>query len=99
MVAPMLILMSGSLQAQSKEYLVKAVLIEKFTKYTTWPKAHVNKQKEFTIGVYGDNPFGNALNQLFINQQVHNMPVKIVRAKSFKDLSDCQLILYCQKQT
>src|SRR5450432_1916809 len=60
----------GSSNAQEaidprKEYNVKAVSLYAFGRYVTWPEtAFQTADSPFVIGVLGDNPFGDALEQI-----------------------------------
>ena len=48
-----------------KEYLLKAVCLYNFTKFSHWPATKESEQnKSLTLGIVGDSPFGNALQEL-----------------------------------
>jgi hypothetical protein len=53
--------------AQSREYLLKAGYIEKFTHFIEWPGASNTKDSTiaFTVAVIGENKFGNAIEKIF----------------------------------
>ena len=77
------------LHGQSRESLLKAGYIEKFTHFVQWPDASVDT---FRITVIGKNTFGNDLEDLFRKTKVQNNPVKISYISSIEKISDCMIL-------
>lgn len=97
--AGMIVLLPSALKAQMNEYTVKAVFLERFTRFVRWPET-VQMQdttKPFVIGVIGENPFGNLLDQIYYHQRIKNKPVQIQYIKNLTEISDCHLLFISQK--
>jgi len=47
-------------QIQSRERQIKAAFLYNFIKFTEWPEGKVAEQNTITIGLLGENQFGNA---------------------------------------
>lgn len=62
-----------------EEYLVKALLLERLTRFVTWPEsAPVNQpQNPFVLCVIGENPFGLHLETIYATQLIKKKPVTI----------------------
>ena len=55
--------------AADKEQLVKAAFLYNFTQFVEWPPhAYESRQSPFVIGILGENPFGNYLEELVKEQ-------------------------------
>lgn len=63
-----IMILSGSLSFAAlptpTEYEVKAVYLFNFSELMTWPESFDNSNTSIQICVFGQNPFGNFLNQL-----------------------------------
>lgn len=79
---------------QSRESLIKAGYIEKFTHFVQWPETSTKSEpiNEFTIAVIGKNTFGNDLNDLFSKIKVKNNQVKIRYISSVDEIGDCMIL-------
>jgi hypothetical protein len=80
--------------SQSRESLVKAGYIEKFTHFVQWPVAS-NKNdsiETFTIAVIGKNIFGQDLEELFSKTKVKNYKVKITYISSVDEIDNCMIL-------
>ena len=77
--------------AQLSEYSLKAVFLERFTRFIEWPEESVvsDTSKAFVLGVMGKNPFGSILEQLYATQKIKNKEVEI------RYISNMDLILGC----
>lgn len=87
-----LILVSAS--AQLDEYTIKAVFIEKLTRFIEWPKESFMEDttKSFNIVILGNNPFGDKLEKIYSNRKIRNKQVIINYINSPKNIPDCHLI-------
>ena len=53
-------------QSSSTEYQVKAACLLNFVHYIQWPASGLpTSESTFTVGILGDDPFGNILEQMF----------------------------------
>ena len=56
---------AGDKEDSSREYAVKAAFIRQFFKYVDWPEGTFQDPTDpIVVGVLGENPFGNALEQM-----------------------------------
>jgi hypothetical protein len=79
---------------QSRESLVKAGYIEKFTRFVGWPET-LNKNDStdiFMITVVGENTFGKALEELLSKVKVKNKPVRITYISSVDEIQKCMIL-------
>jgi hypothetical protein len=65
--------------SQTEEYTIKAVFLERFTRFIEWPgESEINDTtKPFVISVIGKNPFGNILEETYSAQKILNKNVEI----------------------
>jgi hypothetical protein len=82
----------GQTQA-SKEYQIKAAFLFNFVQFIEWPPtAFTNATAPFRIGVLGENPFGQALEEIVKNESIRNRSLVIKYSRRVEDMEDCQLV-------
>ena len=82
-----------NVQAQQEEYTMKAVAFEKISMFITWPDSTFNKSSnEFVIIVFGQNPFGDILENVYKDKKIKNKKVKVLYTQKTQLLSSCQLL-------
>lgn len=79
--------------AQSREYLLKAGFIEKFTHFVEWPERSLNSDSIFRIAVIGRHQFGTALNDIFKQVRVKNKPVRISYISSIEEIGNSSILI------
>ena len=64
---------------QESEYQIKAIFLERFTRFIEWPNSSgiSDTSTSFIIAVIGDNPFGSILEQTYAKQKIRNKKVEI----------------------
>jgi hypothetical protein len=79
---------------QSRESLLKAGYIEKFTHFVQWPDAKDYNVSDdtFSITVIGKNTFGSDLEDLFGKTKVKNNSVKISYISSIEEITNCMIL-------
>lgn len=79
---------------QTGEYTIKAVFLERFTRFIEWPEelAISDTLKPFDIVVIGENPFGATLDQIYTTQKIRNKKVKIRYISNLQEISSCHLL-------
>jgi len=84
--------------AQTREYLLKAGYIEKFTHFIEWPNTTDinNPNVEFTIAVIGRNEFDNSLEKIFGEVKINKKKVRIKYISSINEIEN-SLILFISK--
>jgi hypothetical protein len=73
---------------QYEEYALKAGYLYNFITFTEWPSA---LPATLTLCVYGQDPFGDALDSLQ-NKAVGNRTLAIKRLSSVDDVNSCQVV-------
>ncbi len=90
----LLIFISGIASAQIKEYTLKTVFIEKFTRFVEWPAESEmdNTSKPFIFGVIGENSFKSTFNEIFSTKNIRNKKVEIRSISNLSEISQCNLL-------
>ena len=78
-------------QSPDLEYKVKGIFIYNFTKFVQWPSDALEQSDTLTIGFWGENRFGTALD-LFNDKTVFGKPVKIKHLRSISEAESCHLL-------
>jgi hypothetical protein len=90
---------SSRAQEISKEYQVKAVFIFNFTHFVVWPtNSFSTTNSPLTIGVLGDDPFGDFLAATVSSESVNGHPLKIEHYRSVQDAKDCQILFISRSE-
>lgn len=79
------------------EYQLKAVFLFNFAHFVEWPAPTV-ANAPFVVGVLGEDPFHEALDQTVRGETVNGRPLLIKRYASLADLDDCQILFVSQSQ-
>ncbi len=87
---------AGSLNAQSiisREYKIKAVFLFNFTQFVEWPPAAFSSPNApFIIGILGDDPFGNSIDETINNEKVNGHPLVVQRYHDVKEIKNCHIL-------
>lgn len=93
LLAAVLCFAPGEARAQSKEYQVKAVFLRNFAQFVRWPaSAFRDAATPLTMGILGDDPFGDALEAATRGESVGGRKIAIKRGRKADDLKGCQLV-------
>lgn len=76
------------------EYLLKAVFLERFTRFVEWPQddSFNDDTKPFIIGVIKPGPFDSILAPIYKNQAIKGKPVKIRYIKKINEIHHCHML-------
>jgi hypothetical protein len=75
------------------EYALKAAIIYKITKFIEWPEdSPLSASPEFTIGIVGTDPFGEAIEKTIGNRPIHDKPVAIKRFGPQDPIAPCHVL-------
>ena len=79
---------------EDREYQMKAVFLDKFTRFVQWPEASAvaDTTRPFVLGVIGDNPFGTLLERIYAERQIEDSPVDIRYLTGLDGIADCHLL-------
>ncbi len=86
------ILFSGICKAQYNENLIKAVYIERITRFIEWPEKNKSMYDDrFVIGVYKENDFYKTLSEVFKDKPIKDHKVIVILINSPDLISSCNL--------
>ncbi len=71
------------------EHSLKAAVMLNFARFVDWPSQN---EKEFVIGVLGDERVGHALQAMAANRQVHGRDLTVVIMRTPNELRICHLL-------
>jgi hypothetical protein len=92
-------MLTCGVQAQSKEYQIKAAFLFNFAQFVDWPSAaFANTNTPFCIGVLGNDPFGTALDETTQDETIDNHKIIIERSQNVEDLKNCQMIFVSKSE-
>lgn len=77
--------------AGSVEYELKAAFIARFIDFIEWPQT-ASQDPKFRFCVYGQDPFGETLDELARLTPMNNKPVEIIRMRSPRQIQACDLL-------
>jgi hypothetical protein len=85
--------------ATSKEYQIKAACLLNFARFIQWPAAAFTEPAApVVVGVLGDDPFGDALEQTFRDESVDGRPFVIRRSRQVEDLKNCHMLFVSRSE-
>src|SRR5262245_48029693 len=74
------------------EYQVKAAFLLNFARFIDWPAAPATPSAPFVIGVFGADPFGQALDQIVIGKTIGKRPLQLLRTSDPAGLRSCNIV-------
>lgn len=79
---------------QESEYQIKAIFLERFTRFIEWPNSSgiSDTSTSFIIAVIGDNPFGSILEQTYAKKKIRNKKVEIRYISAPDDIADYHIL-------
>ncbi len=76
-----------------REYNVKAVTLYAFGRYVTWPEdAFASAASPLVIGVFGGNPFGDALERIAAKKTLNGRPLAVKQLKEPGEVAACHMV-------
>lgn len=89
-----LVLAQNLVWAQVPEYDLKAVYLERFTRFVEWPAESdiTDSTKPFTIGVIGKNPLGSIIEQIFASRKIRNKKIAVRYISKMHEIDKCHLL-------
>lgn len=86
------LVLTGASPDRAGEYDVKAAFLYNFTKFVEWPASAFEGDEPFVIGVVGDDPFGDSLEDVLAGKSVGDRPLAIRRYPQLEALGRCHLL-------
>ena len=91
---------SSSQTTSNREYQVKAAFLFNFTQFVEWPAdAFPGSETPMIIGVLGEDPFGNYLEETVAGEKVDGHPLVIQHYKNIADIKTCHILFINQAET
>jgi hypothetical protein len=92
----LLAVMIGHAQNSSpapREYQLKAAFLYNFAKFIDWPpEAFAVDNAHFIIGILGDNPFGNDLQQTVKDKNISGREIAVRLFHTVGEVTNCQIL-------
>jgi YfiR/HmsC-like len=102
LVAGALALAPEKVQAQSgvsKEYQIKASFLFHFAQFVQWPAMDsTNANDPFVIGVLGENPFADALDEMVKGETIGDRKVTVQYSRRAEDLKNCRIVFISKSE-
>lgn len=77
----------------SREYAIKAAYLYQFGRYIQWPAAaFADSRSPLVLGVLGEAPFGDALNEIARTRRIQDRPVVVHRFASMAEYVPCHIL-------
>jgi hypothetical protein len=104
--AACLLLLTAMLPADSAwsaqvtpEYQLKAVFLFNFTQFVEWPpQAFADTNGALVIGVLGNDPFGEYLDETVRGETVNGRPLKVQRYASVDAVGNCHVLFISRSE-
>lgn len=94
-----LVCLNAKAEDSSLEYSVKSAYVFKFGAFVEWPPtAFETATSPLVIGVVGDDPFGNVLDQTIKDRTVNSRPIQIRRFNHGEQPHDIHILFISQSE-
>ena len=81
------------------EYQVKAAFLYNFTKFTNWPpSAFASTTAPLVIGILGEDPFGQTIDDVIRGEVVGDRPLVVKRLRADEDLRGCHVLFVSRSE-
>jgi len=79
--------------ASYTEYQVKAAFLFNLVKFTEWPDTGLeDEDAPITIGIVGEDPFGEIIDETVRDERVDGHPIRVHRARRPSELVSCHVV-------
>jgi hypothetical protein len=95
-LATVMMLFSFRLDGDEDESTLKALFIYNFSKHVEWPKGKISGK--FTIGVLGNTPVFDKLNQVLKDRKIKDLPVEIRKITSNSEVEMCDILFIARSE-
>ena len=84
-----------------EEYELKAVYLERITRFLEWPDETQNTRADdlFVIGILGENPFGRKLEDLYAGRGIKNKPIKVYYLSELREIERVHLLFVSRSES
>ena len=74
------------------EYDLKATFLFHFAQFVEWPSETLPDKAPFTIGIFGNDPFGKSLDEIVANETIEGHKLVIRRFQTVSQIDSCQIL-------
>jgi len=86
-------LTSSTQQEAIPDYQVKAVFLYNFAQFVEWPaQAFTEGNAPLVIGILGNDPFGNYLDETVKGESVSGHPIVVKRFQTIDEIKNCHIL-------
>ena len=94
------IFLSASQTTINREYQIKAAFPFNFTQFVEWPfNAFSEPETPLIIGILGEDPFGNYLEETVTDEKVNGHLLVIQHYKNIEEAKTCHILFINQAET
>jgi len=79
-------------EAVPSEYQMKAAFLYNFAKYVDWPASALPEHAPLVIGVFGEDPFGGALDEILRDKVINGHALMARRFALLREVTNCQVL-------
>ncbi len=80
-------------ESRTNEYEVKAAFLYNFAKFAEWPsESFADAAAPIVVGVFGEDPFGPALDTMLSSKSAHARPFTVRRIVGAEQAAECHLV-------
>jgi len=84
----------------SKEYEIKAAFLYNFTQFVDWPtNSFADANAPLTIGVLGNDPFGDSLEEIVHGEKVDGHPLVVKHFQAGDVIKECHILFIGQSES
>ena len=81
------------------EYNVKAAFLLNIAKYSNWPpQSFADPAAPIVLGIFGDDPFGPALDRLVHGRVINDRKITVRRSRRVADLRGAHVVFICASE-
>jgi|ERR1035437_5752137 hypothetical protein len=81
------------------EQQLKAAFLLNFAKFVEWPSAAFGETTSpIVLGILGENPFGDVLEQTIRDKTINNRPLVVKQFQSSAETTNCHILFICASE-
>ena len=86
--------------SQTSNHVLKAVYLEKFSRFVTWPEESLmnDPNEPFVISVIGNTPLYKNLIQIYAIQKINNKSVVIKKISNLYEIENCHILVIAESE-
>ena len=92
-----MVILCITITAFGQKEKIQSSYIYNFTTYISWPESE--KTGDFVIGVLGNGPIQNELNNLAATKKVVTQPIVVKKFSSANEIEKCQILIITENKS